>query len=561
MRLFCRLVLPLVISSFAFAAPKLRLSTAAVGPISIAAGQNGAAQTVEAFNIADGALSLQVSSSASWLAASVGAQRNCTTRAGVCLPLNLALNTAPLAKGIVTAIVTVADPNAIDAPQSITVTVQIGGGVPDRLDYVSRPNGPVIEQTFTTNNQLTTQIQNAPWLALSLEGGGTFRFSYKYTIRVSPGALTEGTYNGNLAVTGSGFAPDNKTVPATLRITSQPIAQIAPERLTVVLLAGAKQIVNVPVGNSGLGTITLAAASDSSAAWLTAAAPANGVIPLTVDTAGLNPGFYTATVKINANAVNTPLTQTIDLRVVAAGPPQISFSGIVSNATFDSGPVARGGIASLFGSQLKAGDPLLAGAVPLATTLGGVRVLVNGVAAPLYFVSTGQINFQIPYETAVGPAVVQVERDTQRGNSVSVEVANSAPKVIPFTLGAENYAVAVNQDGSFPWPITAGLPSRPVRAGETLTIYCVGLGQTTPAAVSGAAGPLDPFALVETKVFLGGAFGGVEIVPLFAGLAPNFVGLYQVNITIPPEAPKGAAVPLRISTGGVQSNATVIAIE
>src|ERR1019366_4178373 len=104
------------------AAPRLRLVSSTVGPVSIAQGANGSAPAVEAYNAADGSLNLSLTSSVSWIAGSVGAQRACTSRSGTCTPLQFALNTTTLPAGTATGIVTVSDPNAVDAPQTITVT-------------------------------------------------------------------------------------------------------------------------------------------------------------------------------------------------------------------------------------------------------------------------------------------------------------------------------------------------------------------------------------------------------------------------------------------------------
>src|SRR5437660_1758046 len=81
------------------AAPKLRLAQAALGPVAIAQGSNGPAQSVDARNAGDGSLSLQVSSSATWLVASLGAAHTCADGNGACIPIQIALQTASLAKG------------------------------------------------------------------------------------------------------------------------------------------------------------------------------------------------------------------------------------------------------------------------------------------------------------------------------------------------------------------------------------------------------------------------------------------------------------------------------
>ena len=102
------------------AAPRLRLVLSTVGPVSIAQGASGGAsqtQTVEAYNDADGSLNLKLASSVPWIVATAGAQRNCSSRPGVCIPLQFALNMSGLAAGISTGIVTVSDPNAVDAPR------------------------------------------------------------------------------------------------------------------------------------------------------------------------------------------------------------------------------------------------------------------------------------------------------------------------------------------------------------------------------------------------------------------------------------------------------------
>src|SRR5258708_6642455 len=122
------------------AAPKLRLVQTALAPVTIAQGSNGPVQSVDARNAGDGSLSLQLSSSATWLVPSLGPAHTCADGNGACIPIQMALQTASLAKSAYTGIVTVNDPNAIDAPQTIAVTVQIGGIVPATLEYFLPPN-------------------------------------------------------------------------------------------------------------------------------------------------------------------------------------------------------------------------------------------------------------------------------------------------------------------------------------------------------------------------------------------------------------------------------------
>src|SRR5258708_5467004 len=138
--LFCGLVT---------AAPKLRLSTAAVGPVFVNTGQNGVTQVVTASNAGDGALSLSASASVSWIAASITGATS----------VQMALNTSSLARGKYTGLVTVTDPNAVDAPQNITVTVQVGSAVPDSMDLYLPPGGAV-STIFPAPNGLSATVKN-----------------------------------------------------------------------------------------------------------------------------------------------------------------------------------------------------------------------------------------------------------------------------------------------------------------------------------------------------------------------------------------------------------------
>jgi uncharacterized protein (TIGR03437 family) len=146
-----------------------------------------------------------------------------------------------------------------------------------------------------------------------------------------------------------------------------------------------------------------------------------------------------------------------------------------------------------------------------------------------------------------------------------MRVGRSVPRLL--RLNVDDYGIIVNQDGSFPMPPTPGVNSRPARAGETLVMYALGLGQTEPAVQSGVAAPGTPLARARGafRVSFGapGPFGqSVEITPLYVGLTPNFVGLYQVNVTIPADSPRGAKVPIAlISDEEGSSNRVTIAIE
>ena len=559
MRIAILLSLSAAFAIHASAAPKLRLVASTVGPVSIASGQNGNTQTVEAYNGGDGSLNLMLSTSANWLMPSVAPMRPCSTRPGTCIPLQITFKTTSLPAGAHSAFVSVNDPNAIDAPQTIAVLVQIGSAIPDRIDlYVPSPNSSDAFH-FKTNSAIsgTAATDNGKrWLSFTLDGAGTYTFVFPYRIVAQPTPdMGEGDYTGRVSVTGSSFPPDNKTTNVTLHITSRPIAT-SPGPLYFRVLQKTKVSAGIDLFNRGMGTLTIGGVTTSSDPGLSIAASTSGAssVALSIDPGSLGPGLYSGSVSISSNAANASVTVPLQVEVIAAGPPLITFQGVVNNATFEAGdPVAPGDLAALFGEQLSSSSPQHAASVPLATKLGGTRVMVNGQLAPLFYTSYGQITFQIPYETPPGEAAVQVERDGQSGNTVSVQMLPLAPRLL--RLGIGDYGLIVNQDGTFPVPRSLGIGGHPAHVGDTLVIYAIGLGATDPPVPTGAGAPdAEPLARATITPLTVG-FGSrlfnaaKQADPLFAGLTPGFVGLYQINVTVPEGTAANDELPVNVSYG------------
>lgn len=178
----------------------------------------------------------------------------------------------------------------------------------------------------------------------------------------------------------------------------------------------------------------------------------------------------------------------------------------------------------------------------------GVRVSINGRAAYVAYVSPGQINAQVPDGIAAGTANVIVANAAGASAPVAVTVADAAPALLApsaFAVGGVQYAAAIHQDGTFVGRegLIAGVPFRPAKPGDVLTLFGVGFGATRPATPSGQiAGSPAPVENVRVR------FGELDASVLFAGLAPGAVGLYQVNIVAP--AAVAGDVPLTLSAGG-----------
>ena len=204
---------------------------------------------------------------------------------------------------------------------------------------------------------------------------------------------------------------------------------------------------------------------------------------------------------------------------------------VVNGASFVAGPVAPGSLISVFGEQLST-TTIQASALPLPTELGGVSVRINGIPAPLLYVSPGQLNLQVPWTLEPGTASIRV----------SVNGVEQAPISATMEAASPGIFVVVHADGSL---VSS---ENPATAGEVLIVYANGLGAVTGLVQSGQTSPSDPPArTIQTpSATLAGVIAPIE----FSGLTPGFVGLYQINIRVPANFPPGAVTPLIVSLGG-----------
>jgi uncharacterized protein (TIGR03437 family) len=558
-----RFFVPLLLVSGLSAAPRLNLVQTSLA-VSVPTGTNGPTYTLDTFNIGDGTLKLQASSSVTWLVPTVGTSQVCGLRGG-CYPVSIAFQTSSLAAGTYTGIVTLTDPNAVDSPQYVNVTAQVGGDVPGNLVFYLAPGGST-SATFTTNGPIKAKVNNATWLTTSTSSdAGTGAYVTTVTASASS-SMAAAAYNGTITISGSAFAPDNKQISVSLNVTTQPIAQASSNSLSFNIPQGAQsQTIPVGVTDAGQGTLTVSgvtATAASSGTWLTAATVSGGV-SVTANPSGLSPDVYTGTVTIASNGVNGNLVIPVELTIVAQGPPIAAAGGVVNNGTFASGEaLAQGDIVAVFGNQFDFDAPTAASSLPLQNMLDGIQVMVNGTAAPLYYVSAGQINFEIPIDASTangGGGTIQVIRNGTAGNLIYVEIDAQAPRFIVYDGG---YGIMTTPQGAL-----TGIPSAPVKVGDTVVIYVLGLGPTTPPVVSGTASPGPPgLATVPgiTKVCFGVEdpfHQAVCATPLFAGLTPNFVGLYQINVTIPSGVNSGNNTMSLIEVDNISSTFVQLAVQ
>ena len=311
----------------------------------------------------------------------------------------------------------------------------------------------------------------------------------------------------------------------------------------------------VTVSGSGLSGVVLTLSGSQAGSATTSA---SGNYSFTVAKAG----SYTVTPSLTGytfsppsqafSNVNGNLAANFIASVLPQG-PATTAGGVVNAASYASGGVAPGSIVSAYGSYLLTSSAA-AGGVPLPDTLTGFKMQFNGeFAAPLYYVSGGQVNLQVPWELeGQSQTTLTAALNSQTGPPLTVPLVPASPGI--FSTNSQGTGQGAILDSSYKL-VDASNPATP--GSTAILIYCTGLGPVSNQPASGAASPGGPLA--ETPTLPTVTIGGAPAQVLFSGLAPGFVGEYQVNAIVPAGSATGAAVPVTISMGGITSNTVTIA--
>jgi uncharacterized protein (TIGR03437 family) len=224
--------------------------------------------------------------------------------------------------------------------------------------------------------------------------------------------------------------------------------------------------------------------------------------------------------------------------------PSITAGGVVSAASWSS-PIAPGEIVAIFGANLSAGQA--SANPPYPNTLGGTSVTINGVTAPVAFVSPGQINAQVPSSLATANSYI---------GAVSVVVTtlagSSAPELAGLTTGAPGLftadgsgcgqaaALNVRPDGT----VSLNSHANSAAPGDYIALFGTGFGTAAQQPPDGAA-PASPSQLqTAPKIFVDGK--SVDSLA-YQGLAPGLVGVDQINFQMPASTRNGCSVPVSAS--------------
>jgi uncharacterized protein (TIGR03437 family) len=264
-----------------------------------------------------------------------------------------------------------------------------------------------------------------------------------------------------------------------------------------------------------------------------------------LDWSGNASGSYPAALVV----MNAPQTVVAELNPV----PYIAPGGIMNGAAqTPSRAVAPGSAVAIYGINL-ASNNLTSPASLLATTLDSVTVRVDGEAVPLFFVSPGQINIQLPSNLTIGEHTLAVHIDGKPDASAQFTAARNAPGLYGTVVNQETFAVATHADGS---AISA---TSPARRGETVTLYGTGFGRYNPAPADGVAVPTGTKYPLEDAAEL--LMGDQQIDPVWAGAAAGKVGVAIVQLKIDDSIPHATNVSLILSVNGIQSNSVLLPVE
>jgi uncharacterized protein (TIGR03437 family) len=238
--------------------------------------------------------------------------------------------------------------------------------------------------------------------------------------------------------------------------------------------------------------------------------------------------------------------------------PAINAGGVVSAASSTPRqPLAPGSYIAIYGQNLNPGA-VFAQSLPLQTNLGGTQAILAGTPLPLNYAGSGQVNALVPFDAAVNTTLqLIVQQNGQLSVPEPVVLAPGQPAIFTQDLTPSGPGVirGYKADGSANFVVDA---THPVSVGDTLVIYCTGLGPVDQAVAIGAAGPASPLARVLNAVTA--TVGGQPATVSYAGLAPTLT-VYQVNLVVPPGVAAGKDVQVVLFQSGQQSVPVTIAVQ
>ncbi|MCW5965023.1 MAG: IPT/TIG domain-containing protein [Bryobacterales bacterium] len=440
------------------------------------------------------------------------------------------------------------------AGQTFTVNQEANPGTPEgvltssvnQLNFVSFPLGTsTLERNAVISStgdalSFTVQINGAPWLTVTPSGGVT---PTTLVFTANPAGVSPGNYSGTVVVS----SPDSPSVTIgvsfevrSTNFTSPPL-NASPRSLYFSRTSGGPIPAPQRIRLGNPDAIVAAGIQVTANNWLAASVnrDENGPgIQVVIRNVTLLPGVYDGTIIVRSTEAQFAELE-IPVRYVVqmanAGGPSIFSGGVVNAASFRAGG-APGTWISIFGSGLATStmgwNPSTVQGSLLPTNLGGTEVFIDGVRAPLSFVSAGQVNALVPGIVKRGWVEVQVSVNNQLAPSGYLFLRDEDPAFFVYAPQNGIFPAAQHVDGTAVGPVglfPGGPPSRPANPVSHVVLYGTGFGETAlaldPATFFKGAAELLNVGDLSVRV------GPVPAQVTFAGLVAP--GLYQINIAVP----------------------------
>ncbi len=511
-------------------------------------------------------------------------------------PVQVSVNPTGLAEGAYGAVLVISSQGASNSPILVTIHLRVRAtGTAPRMVLepagfafvaagASAPQTQVLSVSSNGGTALpftvsTRTSDGLSWLSVGTSNGQAPASGAALPVNVTatPGQLPSGVRTGTVTVTPQGGTPVD--IPVSLIITpgvgptGKPgvpvVADCVPARQIVTPQGRVTNSFAVPVGWPA--SLLVKVNDDCGNNVTSATVVANFTADATVLTLNnLRDGQYSgqwvprstsSSSSVNVRSLAPPLPEgTLSLSGSVA--TEVAVPSVPSNAALNAAsfaklttdgptaPLTPGSIFSLFGSNLATG---VGGAVslPLPTKINGTELRIGNVNAPLFYVSSGQINAQVPWELAgASTASVTVGLNGALSGTETLNLSAVQPGI--FSTASNGQGQGAILDAQYRLVDAAN----PVAAGGVIQIFATGLGPVNQAVKTGEASPSNPPATVTSAVTC--TIGGVSATVQFAGLAPGFVGLYQVNVTVPAGVTGTPSVVL--TQGGVASNSVTIVV-
>lgn len=437
--------------------------------------------------------------------------------------------------------------------QSPTIALNVTSGPPVRVQMsgsaTSGRPGQQITVTARVVDANGTGLPNIPLTWQVAQGSASLSSSSTLTDASGNGTtiVTLGSTGGPVSVrvtTGSGSTALAGSFSLTVNVPVSNVTAVSGSGQTAQTGAAFAQPVVVKV------TDAAGAPVNGAAVTFTVAGGSATVSPATANTDASGQARTNVIAGATAGPVTITATSgsgsaTFSLTVVPPGPP-VTASSFANGASGAAG-LTPCGIATVTAANLVPGltTTLFGNSFvgPLQTSLGGLDISVNGVAAPLFWVMNGGAAFQTPCETQPGNATVVV-RVNGATATVTVPVTQYQPGIFETLFNGQRYAVLVHQDGSY---VTL---TNPARRGEQLTMFATGLGTVTPSTGTNRAGTGGQ--TVDVPVIVGVNNAGVRVIS--ATYVPGAIGMYEVTFEVPSDTATGTRQNLALALADPSGN-------